>query len=113
MSFLLCFLKETETTGSESSSEFTDAQRENSSRGSASRDYCCCAGDACWAHIFSSEGLVGGIVRSGTSISRRSTPASRLASYTRRGPSTRCRFHYAPSARDRPTDTCTRAPQAL
>src|SRR3954471_20472510 len=59
MSFLLYFVKETETTGSESSSEFTDAQRENSSRGSASRDDCCCAGDACWAHIFSSEGLVG------------------------------------------------------
>src|SRR3954453_18925379 len=58
--------------------------------------------------------LLGGIVRSGTSTSvPRSTRAFRLASYTRRGASTRGWSHYGPSARDRATDTCPRDRRVL
>src|SRR4030088_1333336 len=50
ISFLLCFLKQTETTRSENFSELANAHRQNSSRGSGSGDHYCCACDACWAH---------------------------------------------------------------
>jgi hypothetical protein len=49
--FLLDFLKQTETIRSEKVSEFADAHRQNSSRGSRSGGHHCCACDACWAHI--------------------------------------------------------------
>jgi hypothetical protein len=49
--FLLDFLKQTETIRPEKVSEFADAQRQNSSRGSRSGGHHCCACDACWAHI--------------------------------------------------------------
>src|ERR1700720_827348 len=50
ISFLLCFLKQTETSRSENFSELADAHRQNSSGGSNSGDHHCCAFDACWAH---------------------------------------------------------------
>jgi hypothetical protein len=49
--FLLDFLKQTETIRPEQFSEFADAHRQNSSRGSRSGGHHCCACDACWAHI--------------------------------------------------------------
>jgi hypothetical protein len=49
--FLLDFLKQTETIRPEKFSEFADAHRQNSSRGSRPGGHHCCAGDACWAHI--------------------------------------------------------------
>src|SRR5262249_24144668 len=55
ISFLLCFLKQTETTRSEKFSEFADAHRQNSSHGSGSGDHYCCACDACRAHCPSFE----------------------------------------------------------
>jgi hypothetical protein len=50
--FLLDFLKQTETIRPEKFSEFADAHRQNSSRGSRSGGHHCCACDACWTHIF-------------------------------------------------------------
>src|SRR5216684_1925038 len=50
ISFLLFFLKQTETTHSDKVSELADAQCQNSSRGSGSGDQYCWACDACWAH---------------------------------------------------------------
>jgi hypothetical protein len=49
--FLLDFLKQTATIRPEKFSEFADAHRQNSSRGSRSGGHQCCACDACWAHI--------------------------------------------------------------
>jgi hypothetical protein len=49
--FLLDFLKQTETIRPEKSSQFADAHRQNSSRGSGSGGHHCCAYDACWAHM--------------------------------------------------------------
>jgi hypothetical protein len=49
--FLLDFLKQTETIRPEKFSEFADAHRQNSSRGSRSGGHHGCACDACWAHI--------------------------------------------------------------
>jgi hypothetical protein len=49
--FLLDFLKQTKTIRFEEFSEFADARRQNSSRGSSSGGYHCCACDANWAHI--------------------------------------------------------------
>src|SRR5260370_39628125 len=49
--FLLYFLNQTEMIRSEKFSEFADAQRQNSSRGSGSGDHYCCACDARRAHI--------------------------------------------------------------
>jgi len=51
----LCFVKQTENTGSEKSLEPADADRQNSSGGSDSGNHYCCAFDACWAHMSSSE----------------------------------------------------------
>jgi hypothetical protein len=52
--FLLDFLKQAKTIRFEKFSEFADAHRQNSSRGSRSaHHYCAC--DACRAHIPSSE----------------------------------------------------------
>src|ERR1700686_1227005 len=51
LSFLLYFLKQTETTRSEEFSELADAHHQNSSCGSGSGDHYCCACDACWAHM--------------------------------------------------------------
>jgi hypothetical protein len=45
--FLLDFLKQTKTNRFEKPSEFADAHRQNSSRGSRSGGYHCCACDAC------------------------------------------------------------------
>src|SRR5207302_195179 len=45
ISFLLCFLKQTETSRSENFSELADAQCQNSSRGSGSGDDHCCTCD--------------------------------------------------------------------
>src|SRR5262249_29067270 len=52
--FLLRFLNQTETTRSEKFSEFADAHRQDSSRGSGSGDHYRCGCDACWAHMPSS-----------------------------------------------------------
>jgi hypothetical protein len=49
--FLLDFLKQTQTTRHEKSSEFAYARRQNSSRESRSRGHYYRACDACWAHI--------------------------------------------------------------
>src|SRR6266851_5910020 len=49
--FLLDFLKQTETIRSKKFSEFADAHSQNSSRGSRSGGYHCCACDAYWAHM--------------------------------------------------------------
>jgi hypothetical protein len=50
--FLLDFLEQTETIRPENLSEFADAHRQHSSRGSrAGGGDHCCAYDACWAHI--------------------------------------------------------------
>jgi hypothetical protein len=47
---LVCLLRQTEMILSEEFSEFADASRQNSSRGSGSGDHCCCACDAYRAH---------------------------------------------------------------
>jgi hypothetical protein len=49
--FLLNFLKQTKTIRFEKISEFADAHRQNSSRGSYSGGHDCCACQAYWAHI--------------------------------------------------------------
>jgi hypothetical protein len=49
--FLLDFLKQTATIRAEKFSEFGDAYRQNSSRGSRSGGHHRCVCDACWAHI--------------------------------------------------------------
>jgi hypothetical protein len=49
--FLLDFLKQTKTIRFEKVSEFADAHRQNSSRGSRAGGHHCCACDACWTHI--------------------------------------------------------------
>jgi hypothetical protein len=50
ISFLLHFLKQTQTIRFENSSAFGDAHRQNSSGGTGCGDHYCRAGDACWAH---------------------------------------------------------------
>jgi hypothetical protein len=51
ISFLLDFMKQKQTIRHEKPSEFADAHRQNSSRGSRSGGHHCCACDACWTHI--------------------------------------------------------------
>src|SRR5215468_10971317 len=51
ISFLLCFLKQTETTRSEKFSELADARRQISPRGCGSGNHYCYICAACWAHI--------------------------------------------------------------
>jgi hypothetical protein len=51
ISFLLCFIRQTETSGSEKLFELADARSQNSRRRSSSGEYYRCAFDACWAHM--------------------------------------------------------------